>query len=123
MDGVAFRRERELSVLGHAALRDVHAREDLDARDDLGGDVEGNALLLDHLAVHAEADVHAIALRLEMDVAGVGADRAADDFVEDDDGALLEVLAHDGGRLPEARDERAMDGELGIRPLASSRGR
>jgi len=97
VDGVVRGRERELAVLRYPALRDVHSGEDLDARDQLERDVGGDALLLDHLAVDAEADVQPISLRLEVDVARLGLHRAAYDLVEDEDGALLEEIVHRSG--------------------------
>src|SRR5262249_4538530 len=95
VDRLAVRKERELAVLRHAALRDVHAREHLHARHDLGRDVEWNALLFDHLAVDAEAHVEAIAFRLEVNVASLRTHRTTDDLVEDDDRALLEDVGHE----------------------------
>ena len=102
------RLEGELPVLGDAPLRDIHAREHFDARDDVRANFDGDLALVGHLAVDAKANLQVVALGLEVDVARPVPDRAAHQLVEDNDG-----IAFDGPLVGPRRDERGRHGAVG----------
>jgi general secretion pathway protein E/type IV pilus assembly protein PilB len=92
---------------------------------DLGGVVEGKALLLDHLAVHGDAYVHAIGLGLVVFVAGVNVRFRVDgEMVEEQSVPLdiapevisrIKVLA----RMDIAERRVPQDGQLTLSPEGS----
>jgi len=81
--------ERELTVLRHSTLRDIHSGEDFYPRDDLGGDVKVDAGLFDKCAINAESDLNAVSFGLDVDIAGALVDSASDEIVEDDNSVAV----------------------------------
>ncbi len=70
MDALApLELDRDLPVLGEAPLGDVHLRKDLQARHDVKGYREGDRLHVHEGAIHTQAHLHHVVLRLEVNVA------------------------------------------------------
>ncbi len=98
VDVLAAHRELDAAVLRQAALGDVEARHDLDAREDRGAQLRRRRLDLAQHAVDAVAQAERLLERLDVDVGGALLDRARDDAVDD---------AHDrrlGGEVAQALD-------------------
>ena len=70
------------AVLGHAALRDVHAAHDLEARDDAGLEVARHSEHVAHEAVDAHAHLEVALARLEVEVGRALDGGALDDGVD-----------------------------------------
>ncbi len=86
----------DAAVLRHAALGDVEARHDLEARDDLAGQLHRRlGDFLQH-AVDAQAHAEHLFVGLEVDVRGAAADGIEHDLVDE---------AHDRARLRRRRGE------------------
>ena len=97
VDLVAAHRQLDAAVLRQPALGDVEPRHDLDARDDRGLQPRRRRLDLVQHAVIAVAHPQPVGERLEMDVGGMGFDRARDHLVDQADhrrlaGEVLEPL-------------------------------
>ena len=87
----ALQADAKAPVLGHSALGNIELRHHLDARDGLLGQIGSGygAHRAEH-AVHAVLDDHAAAARLQVDVAGAGAQGIENGGVDElDDGACV----------------------------------
>ena len=83
VDVLAAHRELDAAILGQAALGDVEARHDLDARDDRGAQLQGRRFDLAQHAVDAIAYAQVLFERLDVDVRGPRLDRPRDQPVDD----------------------------------------
>ncbi len=88
------RQQCQTAILGRAALRDVHRGHDLEARHERELQILGHQHGFLQKPVHTEADTHAMALRLDMDITGPMDDGARDDGVDqaNDRRALAHLL-------------------------------
>ncbi len=95
-----FGGDADAAVLRQALLRDVHARHDLEARDQSLVDPLGQVHHFLQQAVEAVADQDALFHRLDVHVARAGLDRALHDQVDEiDDRRGLAALLEAGDRL------------------------
>ncbi len=109
--------DRDLPVLGQAALRDVHLREHLHARDDVRRDGERDGLHVDEGPVDAQAHLHHVVLRLEMNVTRPLRDRESHELVDQNDGiARHGYEARRGHRAPSLQVVAPRRGERAATP-------
>ena len=98
--------DRELAVLGAAALDDVHVRHDLDATDETRADRRGQVEDLLQRTVDAKAHAHDVLGGFDVHVRGAVAHRLGEDSVDDLDDRR--VVGDDLGlgdvRLPRRRE-------------------
>ena len=113
------------TILGQASLGDVELGQDLDARDDGGGQPDGRCADLAQPAVDPIADAKMVAIGLDMDVGGLHAERVGQELAHQPHdrrllGAVdqpLDILIEvDGGSLADVAGEALEGGATAVEP-------
>ena len=111
-------------VLRHAALGDVEARHDLDARRELDGELHRRTRDLFQVAVQAQANAIGLLVRLEVDVRRAFLDRVEQHLVDEaHDRRVFDVVAADRVLLElivAAGDVEILEIEVVVAPAPAS---
>ena len=96
----------DAAVLGQPLFGDVHARHDLDARDEFALHVPGRRIHVVEDAVHPLADLHPVLVRLDVHIAGAVAHRLAEHQVDQLDHRRVAGVVEQVGGLLDLREDR-----------------